>query len=234
MKHLPSLSTLLAIICLLGWSTVQAQDCDAYFPIKNGASFELTHYNAKEKVQSIVNTTISEKSHEGDMTTFVASASATDAKGKESNQFSYEVACGGGEFKMDMRAMGMATPVAGVENVEISIEADDMVFPRNLSVGMTLPDAHMNLKGTMNGMTIMNTNTTVSNRKVTASEKITTPAGTFSCIVIEEDNASTIMGMNIVTHSKSWYAVGSGLIRNESYKNGKLESYAVLTKLSGI
>jgi hypothetical protein len=201
--------------------------------VKNGASFEITHYSDKDKVTSIVKTTIVEKSRDGGNLVVTANAESMDAKGKEVNKFSYDVTCGGGDFKMDMRSMGMSNQMQGVEGIEMKIESEDMVFPKNMAVGTSLPDAHMQMTGTMNGMTIMNTSVAITNRKVTAKESMTTPAGTFSCMVIEEDSETKMMGMTIAGHSKSWYALGVGMVRNESSSKGKPSGYSVLTKISG-
>ncbi|HEX2899760.1 MAG TPA: hypothetical protein VHS96_08580, partial [Bacteroidia bacterium] len=113
------------------------------------------------------------------------------------------------------------------------IEAEDMVFPKGLAVGTALPDAGMTMTASMSGMTVMSTKIRVFNRKVTGKESLTTAAGTFSCIVIEEDVESQMMGMNVQTHTKSWYSLGVGMVRTESSRNGKLDGYSVLTKISG-
>ena len=225
------------IVCLLvgglGFGAAKAQECDAYYPVKNGASFEITNYSDKDKVLGTLATQITEKSNEGGILVVTATATSTDAKGKESNTFSYDVTCGGGDFKLDMRSMGMSNQMQGIEGVEMKIESEDMVFPRNMSVGTSLPDAHMHMTGSMNGMTIMNTSIAITNRKVTAKESLTTPAGTFSCVVVEEDSETKTMGMTIAGHSKSWYALGVGMVRNESSSKGKPAGYSVLTKISG-
>lgn len=225
------------IVCLLvaglGFGTAKAQECDAYFPVQNGASFEITHYDAKDKVSSVVATQIVEKSRDGGVLVVTATATSTDAKGKNANTFSYDVTCGGGDFKLDMRSMGMSNQMQGVEGIEMKMESEDMVFPRNMSVGTSLPDAHLHMTGSMNGMTIMNTSIAITNRKVTAKENMTTPAGTFSCVVVEEDSETKMMGMTIAGHSKSWYALGVGMVRTESSSKGKPSGYSVLTKISG-
>ena len=213
-----------------------AQNCESYYPMRNNATFEITHYNEKDKVTSVVKTTVTEK--ESSPTRVVATANSTvyDGKGKETTTMSYDVACENGDFKMDMRAFGMPNQqqMQGIENIEIKIESQDMVFPKNLTVGMALPDASLHMTGTMNGMQIMNNTTTVTNRKVTGKEDVTTPAGTFSCIVVEEDShVEAGMGMKFDSHGKSWYSIGVGMVKSEYYRNGKKEGYSLLTKLAG-
>ncbi|MBL0015998.1 MAG: hypothetical protein IPP17_06035 [Bacteroidetes bacterium] len=219
----------------VGFGMVKAQGCDAYYPMKKGAAFELSHFNAKDKLESTTSTTILEESNAGDVFSVTAESVSKDAKGKESSTVKYDVTCQGGEFHMDMRStsFGQSQQMEGMENVEMKIESEDMVFPKGLTVGTVLPDAGMTMTASMNGMTIMNTTIRVFNRKVTAKEELTTTAGKFSCVVIEEDIESKMMGMNVQSHTKSWYALGVGMVRSENSSNGKPQGYTLLTKISG-
>lgn len=210
----------------------QGQNCDTYFPTKNNAFFETTHYNAKnDKVESRVETRIVEQNSSDGIFRAKATATFYDAKGKSGGSSEYDLSCNNGEFHMDMRSFLSPQQVQGMENMEMTVNGTDMVFPANPSVGQSLPDASVTLTGAMNGMTIMNLSVEITNRKVVAKETMTTPAGSYDCIVIEEDANRKVMGMNIATHSKSWYSIGAGMIKNESYRNGKLEGYSLLTKL---
>ena len=218
----------------LGFGAVQAQNCEAYFPMKTGATFELTHYDGKDKVTSVTKTTMSEK--ESTATSIVATAHATtfDPKGKELSNVEYDVTCSNGEFHMDMKSMGSPmSQVKGLESLEIKMESSDMVFPSNLTVGQSLPDASMHMTGSMNGMKIIDNNTTVTNRKVVAKESITTPAGTFSCVVIEGDSKTSSTAMNFEVHTKSWFALNTGMVKTESTRNGQPSGSSILTKFSG-
>jgi hypothetical protein len=220
-------------VSLFAFQTLQAQDCEAYFPMKTGAMFELSSYNDKDKLQTVTTTTITEKESSADRIVSTAHAVVKDAKGKESSSVDYDVTCSEGAFKMDMRAfMSSQTMPQGLEGMEMHIEADEMAFPKGLSVGASLPDASFTMKATMNGMALMNTTMKSVNRKVVAKESVTTPAGTFDCIVIESDNQGSSMGMNFTSHSKSWFSLGVGMVRQESSRNGKMDSYEVLTKFS--
>lgn len=225
-----------AMAVTLGLGTAKAQDCEAYFPMKNGASFEFSHYNDKGKLETSNTSTITAESGNAFASTVKVHAVTKDAKGKEIASTDYTVACTNGEFHMDMRAMSMGSQQQSMQNVEgmtMEIDATDMVFPTGLAVGASLPDASMTMKATMNGMTIMNNTTHVTNRKVTAKESKTTPAGTFDCVVIEEDIDMKVMGMNVSSHSKAWYSLGVGMVRQETTSKGKSNGYSELTKISG-
>ncbi len=61
-------------------------------------------------------------------------------------------------------------------------------------------------------------------------ESKTVPAGTFDCIVVDQTlKMKTILEMTMT--SKDWFADGIGMVRSESYRKGKLDSYSELTML---
>ena len=221
---------LLAVLAIMMGTAVQAQSsCDAYYPLRTGSVMELTHYNAKGKANAITRTEINEKGRDGSRLIFEATATSMDEKRKELSKNAYTMSCDGGEFRMDMR--GSITQPQ-MEGVTMEIDADELVFPNTLTTGQELPEGSMTIKGSMNGMQIMNNTVRVYNRKVTGTESKTTPAGTFDCVIIEEDTDGSVMGMKFTTHSKTWISKGAGMVRTESYKNGKLESYSELTSLA--
>jgi hypothetical protein len=224
------LPTLLSVLMAWAFTTpLQAQNgCDAYYPLRTGSLMELTHYNAKGKADAITKTEINEKERDGSRIIFEATATSMDEKRKELTKNTYTMSCDGGEFRMDMRG-SMTQPE--MEGVEVQIESDELVFPNTLTTGMELPEGKMTIRGSMNGMQIMNNTIRVYNRKVTGTESKTTPAGTFDCVIIEEDTDGSVMGMKFTSHGKTWISKGAGMVRTESYKNGKLDSYSELTKL---
>jgi hypothetical protein len=228
---------LLVTACLLGaFSLAKAQDCEAYYPMKAGATIEMTHYSDNDKVTGITQTTVAKESNEGGKHSCTCDVVIKDGKGKEEAKTTYDVSCQNGEFHMDMRSFSMSQQqqqqMQGMENMEIKMESEDLVFPKNLVVGSELPNAHMKMTATMSGMTIFTTTVNVTNRKVTGKESLTTPAGTFSCIIVEEDVETHSMA-TFHGHNKSWFALGVGMVRSESSHNGKTDGYTLLTKISG-
>jgi hypothetical protein len=207
-----------------------AQDCDAYFPMKEGAVFEMTSYNDKDKEQSMTRNTISELNGEGEFTATVK-VQSFDKKGKETYNSEYGVACNGDHFKIDMRSMMSGENMASMQGMEVDVEADELAFPSNIQVGTDLPDASLSVSMQSAGFSMAGMKIDITNRKVLARESMTTPAGTFDCIVVTQD-ISTKMIVSIQASSKIWYAKNVGAVRSESYnKNGKRTGYEVLTSL---
>jgi hypothetical protein len=76
----------------------------------------------------------------------------------------------------------------------------------------------------------MSVNTT--NRQVEGRETVTTPAGTYDCVVISWDHESK-MGIKVSGSAKQWLAEGVGMVKQENYnKKGKLAGYMELTAFS--
>ncbi len=65
----------------------------------------------------------------------------------------------------------------------------------------------------------------VTDRKVLRNESITTPAGTFDCVVISEHKVERAPAYKRETTAISWYADGIGYVRHDTYnKNMVLET----------
>ena len=227
MKHF-----LLGSALALGAIGLQAQDCDKFFPNKEGAKMEFAHYDGKDKLQSNSVQTITSTHQDGSTHYWTTHFQSLKPNGKVDAESDYEMSCNGnGDFTMDMRRM-LSAQQQGMEGMDMSIEGGDMVFPGNLSVGQTLPDGHLSMKASMNGMTLMSTTIDVTDRKIVAKESITTPAGTFECFKLEENvkfsGIVTMTGKNV-----SWFAAGAGLVKSLSYDGkGNLSSRTELTKLN--
>lgn len=60
------------------------------------------------------------------------------------------------------------------------------------------------------------------NRKVIGQETIKTGAGTFNCYIVEETVDVKMAGVNEKSTTKSWYARGIGIVKEETYEKKKL------------
>jgi hypothetical protein len=119
------------------------------------------------------------------------------------------------------------------QDMDIEVDASKYELPDLSSkTGSTLADG--SLKITMASTSSIGISMTlqITDRKVEERENITTPAGSFDCVVLSQ-KISTKMMIKIQGASKEWYAENIGLIRSESYnKKGKLTGYSELTMLS--
>ena len=106
----------------------------------------------------------------------------------------------------------------------VSCSGDMAVVPANMAPGDTLPDSHSVV--TAAGIKY---NIDVTNRTVLRKDRLTTPCGTFDCVVIREYKAEVGPGRNHCEWSENWYVRDYGYVRHDVYdKNGKLKSSETL------
>lgn len=220
------LFTLFAVVLISG--AVAAQKCTLYFPSEVGSVLEYTYYSKPGKVQSSAKQTIIGKDDSGGKLKLDISSESFDEKGKYVFKFDYSVWCDGSTFYVDMKSM------MGTMNLkdmgDFKIETKDMQFPANPVPGQQLSDASITLA--TEGPVPMGISTNLTNRKVEAFEKMTTPAGSFDCVKITCDAFSKVTIIKTESHIVEWYAPNVGLVRSETYdKRGKLTGINELTSL---
>ena len=116
-RNLILISTLIFLISTSSFG----QECKAYFPMKEGASFEVTNYNPKGKEEGKSIHTIKKVEQSGDNIMIDASMEiVTDKKTDEPMIFDYQAKCEDGKFVMNrfsgmsMEQMGMGTDREGI------------------------------------------------------------------------------------------------------------------------
>ncbi len=119
--------------------------------------------------------------------------------------------------------------------VEYEVVVNDAVgIPNSLSMGQELPQGSVSIEIDTQFITI-GWESTVSDRRVVAIEDVTTPAGTFSCYVIDQAN---ILRGRIATKTYNqtvWIAEGIGIVKEETRKqNGRLVSTTILEYVEGL
>lgn len=222
--------TFILVIAFVLSSTLQAQklNCSKYYPLQKGATFELTNYNRKGKINSLSNYKV--KNVVGKKATLLTKIS--NRKGKHLMDTEYDVSCVGNGISISFKSLLSSDILKQYEGMTIDVKGTDINLPNNLKTGQKLPDANMNATIDASIMKVK-MNFSITNRVVKAKESITTPAGTFTCYVITNDFSSKTMGINSSGTSKQWIADGVGLVKSEEYnKKGKLISYSELTKLN--
>jgi len=215
---------------ILVFTGLFAQECENYFPTEQGATWTMTNYDGKDKVESTQKATVisSENSNGGILTTI--SSTSYDNKEKQTYQNTFTTLCKDGVFYIDMKNFMPPTEGDDGSQSQMQIEAANMEIPANLAIGQKLPDSWIKISIQVEGMPSMGGQTiTMTNRTVEGFESITTPAGTFQCVKISWDTEMKML-FNIKSKSVTWYALGVGNVRTETYdKKGKLEGTSILT-----
>ena len=107
------LTVLLSGVLLLSQMAV-AQDCEPWYPMEEGTSFEMTSYNAKDKLQSTTRHKIIEKKGSGNMIESIVKMESMDKKGNSTFSTEYSLICDNGNFKVDMRNMMSQESMGGM------------------------------------------------------------------------------------------------------------------------
>ncbi len=225
------LTTLITLLFVTSASVAQS-NCSKYYPFKEGTTLQYTNYDKKGKESGKLNHKITNyrKSEGKEWVTMTMNTS--DKKGNGIGDISYDISCDGSGISIDFKSMANMAMLKQFESMETEITGTNTILPNNLSVGQELPDANMNMKISMSGIS-MNVNTATTNRKVTGKETVTTPAGTFNCLILEHTTTADVMGKKVSTTTKSWFAEGVGMVKQVSFdKNGKTLNRSTLTEFS--
>lgn len=220
---------------LISLLPVFAQDCESFGVLEEGNSWEMTNYNKKDKVEGIITYSVIKKYEENGSVVWDMKMVTTDDKGKDPYEVEYTMTCKANIFKIDADAFingQMKESLAGMEGMEVEMDASETEFPNSLEVGDELQDSKVTIKASMNGFSVMNMTSITKDRKVTGEEKITTEAGEFDTFKIEETNVIESKLMNSETKSVTYFVPGFWMVKSEYYdKKGNLEGYSLLTKM---
>jgi hypothetical protein len=202
--------------------------------MEEGSSFQYTMTNKKGKTEGITDYTITKVENAGGVTNATMNMRFTDEKGKEIMISDYKMSCAEGAVKIDYNSLVPSQMMKQYTDMgmEMDISGTDIELPNDLSVGQDLADANVAMTIKMTGMN-MTVKVDQLNRKVEKKESITTPAGTFDCYVLSQENVSETMGVKQIMSSKLWLAEGVGMVKQETYnKKGELSNQMQLTKFN--
>ncbi len=224
------LSFLIAFLCTVQFAISQ-NDCNMYYPLKEGAKFQITTYDKSKKPTSVLDYKVINVKNTASGKVATIQGSVRDKKDKMVSELEYEVTCQDNKLSIDFESMLSPQLLAQFKDMDYEITGTNMDWPNDLSVGQDLPDSNMNMKISMAGMN-MNMDMNVTNRKVSGKEKVTTPAGTYDCFIISHDTSVSMMGTSYKTSTKQWVSKGVGLVKQEDTQKGKVESTSMLTAFS--
>jgi hypothetical protein len=205
--------------------------CETYFPIKKGTQLTYENLDAKNKLVGTDFMTLTDLIEADGMTTMKIHASSKDEKGELVYESDFEAFCKNGVFTVSMESMMSAETMQAYKDMDVKVTQTEVMYPNNMAVGMTLPDASMNLKISMDGMQIMSMDFKITDRKIEAVESITTAAGTFECFKLTESTNMKAMMMDRTYKTTNWLSKKVGNVRTETYYKDKLESTRILTNI---
>ncbi len=220
-------------LSLLYFNTlVFSQPCKQATMLEPGLKWEVTDYNKRGKAQGKNHFEILEAGQQEDGYFWKISLEVFDKKGNSLTTSTTEIRCKDGVLNMSMEQFTSPETYEGLEDMDVEVDASEIQYPTKAQVGTTLPDARVTVKAGSGGMTLMNIETIVEDRKIVEEENIETEVGNFDCVVLEQKTTVKNKILTIESTGKEWFLPGFGVIRSESYnKRGKLTGYTEITSL---
>jgi hypothetical protein len=209
---------------------ISAQDC-GYYSMSKGMVLAYQNLDAKGKVTGTNRTTCLDVSTLGSTTLYKIKGEYADAKNNLTSR-EFEMRCEDGNFYVDMQSLIDPKSMEGFKDMEISVDANDMMYPSVLIAGQVLPDANITISAATGGVNLMNMIISISNRKVVGTESVTVPAGTFECYKITYDLETKLM-FKIASTVTEYINMGVGNVKTDTFdKKGKLAASTVLIEVS--
>lgn len=223
--------------------TADAGACGKLIFFQPGAEIEATSYDEKGKEKSKQYTKILSVSNKKDGFT-VADVEGkdvdTDGERKET-KVNYSYKCDGNKIYFDIASMFRTKE----KQEDATFESSLIEYPINVKEGDILPDAEGVMSSVRNGKK-MTMKFIYKNRKVEGMETITTTAGSWNCYKISNgvESEMDIPGMDekakemmkkmnegMKTTTTTWFAPDFGIVKIETYMNGKLTSRNEVTRV---
>ena len=222
----------LFVIFILFSSNLWSQDCKMYFPSKEGTTIVYTNYNKKGKASkwAIYYEVVKVYDSAGYRVEKIRNWGQN--KKRKSSPITFSVLCKGDNFLIDTKSYLDIKKLDAYKNMEIEFEGENINIPVHPVVGQKLKDGYINYKVHNNNFTLANMTVKITNRKVEALEKVSTPAGNFDTVKISFDLEIKAMGVTFKYKGVEWYAKNTGMVKRETWnKKGKLLSYSEITKI---
>ncbi len=206
---------------------------NSFFSTKPGTVLVYAHKNGKGKVDNYSRQTIKDVEGSGSNMSISYVMEMLDKDQRPSNP-PVEVPCKV-VIKDDVVVLDMNELFAGMQKegqpFKVEIVGVPMELPGSMTPGQVLKDANATMTMDM-GIMKMRTEIKMTDGKCLVIEEITVPAGTFKCHKITQTTTTTIMKKPIVSKTVSWYALGVGTIKTESYnEKGDLQNSMELASL---
>lgn len=129
-----------------------------------------------------------------------------------------------GDVQMDIPGAVKAVVENMLPLARVTAEGNPAILPAVMSPGDTLPDSHSVIS--ISGVEL---EVDITSRTVLRKETISTPAGTFECVVAREHRVENAPFHHLDTWSDTWYAPGYGFVQHDDYdRKMRLETREIL------
>ncbi len=219
-------------VCII--QIVTSQNCEDISPYTEGMSLEYTNYNKKGKVRSVDRYVVKSVATEnGELVIEIESTQKND-KNKDGTPRKDILKCVDGNFYIDMVGYLAHQNDDQKSSLQVKAEGDFVEFPDNISEGLELKDATIELKigSSESTSTASFADMKIYNRNVLQNTSFKNQAGTFNAYKMTFDYIFTMGFIKLRGSGVEWYVKGVGIVKTESYtKKGKLRWTRELTKM---
>lgn len=216
-------------ILLTFFAVFLCANAQGYYCDRQGARLEYVRKNVKDgsiEWRHIINITDVKKVSDG---TGITSASTfLKANGKpyyKGDIIEQVVLKENNDVWVDMEAVTV-NYVKGRAGLNATAQATPSILPADMAPGDTLPQVTGKGK-----VSLISFSFRIWDRKVLREETISLPAGTFNCVVLEEHKLENAPGNNRDVLNHTWYCKGVGMVRHDTYIDGKLDTSETLVQI---
>ena len=222
-----------AIVCALVTSLpALAQECVG-LNLKEGSGFEMNNFDGKGKAIGKIIYKISTITKDGAYNVFTVDMESFDNKGNSQLKNNYKMKCDGNVLLLDANSLLNQEQLKSFEKMDMKFTYDNIEYPSKYAVGDKLKDASVKGNGQSGPMAVV-FNLNITNRNVTAQEKLTIPAGTYDAYKISSDMKMEMqMGFPVKMDLQTISYRVPGMIwdlKTETFRKGKLVGYSELSK----
>ena len=200
-----------------------------YYCDRQGARLEYVRKNIKDgstEWRHIMNITDVKKMSDGTQITSASTFLKANGKPYYKGDIIEEVVLKpNNDVWVDMEAVTI-NYVKGRFGLNATADAAPSIIPADMAPGDTLPQ--VTGKGKVSLITF---SYRICDRKVLRYETISLPAGTFDCVVLQERKLESGPGHNRDVLNHTWYCKGVGMVRHDTYIDGKLDTSETLTQI---
>ena len=216
-------------ILILFLAVSQALVAQGYCCDRQGARLEYVRKNVKDGSTEWRHTVNVQKVTKGSDGSVVTSASTfLKANGKpyyKGDIIEEVVLRPNNDVWVDMEAVTI-NYVKGRFGLNATADAAPSIIPADMAPGDTLPQVTGKGK-----VSLISFSYRIWDRKVLRRETISLPAGTFDCVVLQERKLESGPGHNRDVLNHTWYCKGIGMVRHDTYIDGKLDTSETLTQI---
>ena len=213
-----------------------SQMCNYYLPLVENTGLAYEHYDQRDRLEGSQTITIKKVETDGDKIIATLATEYFDRRERPQFEAEYNIVCEGNIMYIDMQSLLNEAMLEGFKDMDMQIEGDGIVFPTDMRVGESLPDASMNISIRSGGMQMAEMQIRITDREVLSKETVTVPAGTFEAFKISYVThfETRAMGIPIRSRSKNieYHAENVGLVRSETYnERDRLQGSQVLSRI---